>query len=338
MGSTNIATPEKRDYYKEISDTTRAQVKLAPELYRAEEQFRGKYAQLDVDIAKKISPQLMDIYESVQPRLAAMDRQTLSAQREADIGAIEELGPRAMAAMRAADPDKASLMDELNQQALSDLKLGGQLNAGEQRQLSQAARGAQAARGFGYGINDAAIESWAQLQGGTQRRRERQGFAQSMVGLSQQTQGDPFMAILGRPSNLSPTMAGGVLGQAQGFNPGQMFSPESQYAGDIYNQQWQGELAARTANAANQAAISGAMIGAVGSIGGGMAKGCWVAREVFGNENPQWLAFFDWKESKAPKWFKKLYNSFGERFAKFISNKPKLKKLIKTWMEDKING
>ena len=284
MGSTNIATPDKSDYYKEITDTTRAQVKLAPELYAAEKQFRGKYAQLDVDIAKKISPQLMDIYESVQPRLAAMDRQTLSAQREADIGAIEELGPRAMAAMRAADPDKASLMDELNQQALSDLKLGGQLNAGEQRQLSQAARGAQAARGFGYGINDAAIESWAQLQGGTQRRRERQGFAQSMVGLSQQPQGDPFMA-----------------------------------------------------NAANQAAISGAMIGAVGSIGGGMAK-CWVAREVFGNENPQWLAFFDWKETKAPKWFKKLYNSFGERFAKFISNKPKLKKLIKTWMEDKING
>ena len=337
MGSTNIAAPEKRDYYKETSDTLRAQTRLAPELYRAEEQFRGKYAQLDVDIAKKISPQLMDIYESVQPRLAAMDRQTVSAQREADIGAIEELGPRAMAAMRAADPAKASLMDELNQQALSDLKLGGQLNAGEQRQLSQSARGAQAARGFGYGINDAAIESWAQLQGGTQRKRERQGFAQSMVGMNQQVQGDPFMQILGRPSNVSPAMAGGVLGQAQGFNPGQMFSPESQYAGDIYNQQWQGELAARTANAANQAAISGAMIGAVGSIGGGMAK-CWVAREVFGSENPQWLAFFDWKETKAPKWFKKLYNSFGERFAKFISNKPKLKKLIKTWMEDKING
>jgi len=338
MGSTKIEAPEARNYAKETEDTLRAQVKLAPELYAAEEKFRGKYAQLDVDIAKRISPQLLDIYESTQPRLAAMDRQTLSDQRAADISDIERLGPRARDAMRAADPEKAALMDELNQQALSDLKLGGRLNAGEQRQLSQAARGAQAARGFGYGINDAAIESWAQLQGGTQRRRERQGFAQSMVGLSQQTQGDPFMAILGRPSNISPAMAGGVLGQAQGFNPGQMFSPESQYAGDIYNQQWQGELAARTATAANRAAISGAMIGAVGSIGGGFASKCWVAREVFGNDNPQWLAFFDWKETKAPKWFKKLYNSFGERFAKFISNKPKLKKLIKTWMEDKING
>jgi hypothetical protein len=79
------------------------------------------------------------------------------------------------------------------------------------------------------------------------------------------------------------------------------------------------------------------MIGA-GMQAFGTYKACWVAREVFGNDNPQWLEFYDWKEFKAPKWFKKLYDSFGERFAKFISNKPKLKKLIKTWMEGKING
>lgn len=272
MGSTKIEAPEARNYAKETEDTLRAQVKLAPELYAAEERFRGKYAQLDVDIAKRISPQLLDIYEQTQPRLAAMDRQTLSAQREGDISDIERLGPRARDAMRAADPEKAALMDELNQQALSDLKLGGRLNAGEQRQISQAARGAQAARGFGYGINDAAIESWAQLQGGTQRKRERQGFAQQMVGLNQQVQGDPFMQILGRPSRLSPTMSGGVLGQAQGFNPGQIFSPESQYAGDLYNQDYQGKLAARTATARNRASMWGAGIGAVGSMFGAAGK------------------------------------------------------------------
>ena len=272
MGSTKISAPKQVPYAQQMRDTLQAQVDLAPQLYGVEQQYRGKYAQLDVDIAKKITPQLLDIYESTQPRLAAMDRQTLAAQREADIGAIEELGPRAMEAMRASDPDKAALMDELNQQALSDLKLGGQLNAGEQRQLSQAARGAQAARGFGYGINDAAIESWAQLQGGTQRKRERQGFAQQMVGLNQQVQGDPFMQILGRPSRLSPTMSGGVLGQAQGFNPGQIFSPESQYAGDLYNQDYQGKLAARTATARNRASMWGAGIGAVGSMFGAAGK------------------------------------------------------------------
>ena len=341
---TKIAAPEARNYGNEMRDTLQSQIDLAPQLYGAEKQFRGKYAQLDMDIAKQMTPQLLDLYETSQRRLGTMDREQLDLQREGDISAIEKYGGRAREALDAANPEQAALLKELNAQALGDLKLGGQLNAGEQRQISQAARGAQSARGFGYGINDAAIESWAQLQGGSQKRQQRQGFAQSMVGMNKSTAADPFMAILGRPSSMNPTMSGGVVGQAGGFNPGAMFSPESQYAGDIYNQNYQGQLAARTATAKNKAAMWGAGMSAVGSIvGGGMGDGgffnkCWVAREVFGNDNPQWLAFFDWKETKAPKWFKKLYDSFGERFAKFISNKPKLKKLIKTWMEDKING
>ena len=48
----DVEAPPARDYEKEIFATTRAQVKLAPELYAAEKQFRGKYAQLDVDIAR----------------------------------------------------------------------------------------------------------------------------------------------------------------------------------------------------------------------------------------------------------------------------------------------
>jgi len=340
---TKIKAPKARDYEKEIFATTRAQIELAPELYAAEAQYRPLYSQLDVDIAKNITPQMLDIYESAQPRLAAMDRQTLAAQRESDIESIEQLGGRARSALEAANPEQAALMAELNRQAQTGLEAGGQLSAWERREIQQSARSGQAARGMGYGVGDAAIESLAQLQGASARRQQRQGFAQSMVGLNKATSADPFMAILGRPSSVSPAMAGGVLGQAQGFNAGAMFSPESQYAGDIYNQNYQGELAARTASARNRASLIGAGLGAAGSIfGGGFAKGgawgCWVAREVFGNDNPQWMAFYDWKESKAPKWFKKLYDSFGERFAKFISDKPKLKKLIKTWMEDKINA
>ena len=196
---------------------------------------------------------------------------------------LKNYGGRAREALDAANPEQAALLQELNQQALSDLRLGGQLNAGEQRQLSQAARGAQAARGFGYGINAAAIESWAQLQGSEQKRRQRQGFAQSMVGMNKATAADPFMAILGRPSSMNPMMAGGVVGQAGGFNPGAMFSPESQYAGDIYNQNWQGELAARTASASNRASMIGAGLGAVGSVfGGALTSGKGIKKSIFG--------------------------------------------------------
>ena len=282
MGTT-VKAPPPRDYGKETRATLQAQIDLAPQLYGAEEKFRGKFAQLDMDIAQQITPQLLDLYETSQTRLGAMDREQLDLQRGSDIAAIEKYGGRAREALDAANPEQAALLQELNQQALSDLRLGGQLNAGEQRQLSQAARGAQAARGFGYGINDAAIESWAQLQGSEQKRRQRQGFAQSMVGMNKATAADPFMAILGRPSSMNPMMAGGVVGQAGGFNPGAMFSPESQYAGDIYNQNWQGELAARTATASNRASMIGAGLGAVGSVfGGALTSGKGIKKSIFG--------------------------------------------------------
>ena len=284
---TKIKAPPARDYARETYDTLQTQINLAPDLYAAEEKFRGKYAQLDLDIAKQLAPDLLNLYETSQRRLGALDRETLAAQREADISAIEDYGTRAMqgyrAAADAANPEQAALMAELNKQALSDLQLGGQLNVSEQRDLQQAARGAQAARGFGYGINDAAIESWAQMQGSDQRRRQRQGFAQSMAGLNQANSVDPFMAILGRPSSMTPAMTGSFVGQAQGFNPGAMFSPESQYAADIYNQNYQGQLAARTATAKNRASMIGAGIGAFGKMtGSSVAAGKGMFGGLFG--------------------------------------------------------
>ena len=66
--------------------------------------------------------------------------------------------------------------------------------------------------------------------------------------------------------------------------------------------------------------------------------GCWVAREVFGNDNPKWLLFYHWKETQAPCWFKDLYNKHGEAFAEWISDKPRIKSMIRWWMESRINS
>ena len=68
------------------------------------------------------------------------------------------------------------------------------------------------------------------------------------------------------------------------------------------------------------------------------AFGCWVAREVFGNDNPKWLLFYHWKETQAPCWFKDLYNKHGEAFAEWISDKPRIKSMIRWWMESRINS
>ena len=92
---TRVKAPKPRSYAQETKESLQAQVDLADDLYAAEAEFRPKYSQLDVDIAKSTTPQLLDLYETTQDRLGEMDRRNLAAQREGDIEAIERLGGRA---------------------------------------------------------------------------------------------------------------------------------------------------------------------------------------------------------------------------------------------------
>jgi len=81
------------------------------------------------------------------------------------------------------------------------------------------------------------------------------------------------------------------------------------------------------------------LLGGLGSLASGLGamgvKFCWVAREAYGPENPKWLSFRTWMFAEAPDWLFNLYGKYGERFAKFISNKPKVKSVIR-WMMDKV--
>ena len=92
------------------------------------------------------------------------------------------------------------------------------------------------------------------------------------------------------------------------------------------------------ANAAASGAMIGGLASGLGALGGGFASRppCWVAREVYGIENPQWLEFRYWLLNESPIWFRNLYLKYGERVAKFISNKPRIKSTIRKWMNTKI--
>ena len=63
---------------------------------------------------------------------------------------------------------------------------------------------------------------------------------------------------------------------------------------------------------------------------------CWVAREVYGENDRSWMNFKSWMFCCSPGWFFRLYGKYGERFAKFISDKPMLKTIIRKWMDTKI--
>jgi hypothetical protein len=60
---------------------------------------------------------------------------------------------------------------------------------------------------------------------------------------------------------------------------------------------------------------------------------CWVAREVYGVENPKWKQFRHWLFTSAPVWFAKAYLRFGRRFARLISSKTLLKNCVRFGMD-----
>jgi hypothetical protein len=162
---------------------------------------------------------------------------------------------------------------------------------------------------------------------------------------------DPFQAVLGRGGGGSLQAGQSVFGQAgYGLNSApQYLNPESGL-GYIQNQ---ATNAANMYNAqvAADATKSAGLMSGLGSLGGGLLGGagaaasggatllggfCWVAREVYGEHNPAWLLFRKWMLNDSPSLFRKAYIKYGERFANFISDKPRLKARIRKWMDSKI--
>ena len=159
--------------------------------------------------------------------------------------------------------------------------------------------------------------------------------------LENQGQLDPFQAILGRSGGGSLQAGQSVFGQAgYGLNSGPAYLNPESGLGYIQNQATNAANmygAQVTADATKTAGIYSGIGSALGGLGGGMiAKYCWVAREVYGEHNPAWKMFRMWMFLESPTWFFKLYKNYGERFANFIADKPRLKAVIRKWMDSKI--
>jgi hypothetical protein len=275
MGST-IEAPPARNYGQETRDTLRAQLDLAPEVYQAEAQYRPKYAALNIDTMRTAllgadgkGGGLLDTYEKdIATALSRVQSADRDARITGEMSAIETYAPRITRSLREASGN-APLLDEMQAQAMEGLKAGAGLDASLAGEVEQGVRSAQSARGFGFGAPDAVAEAFARGSRGLQLRQQRRADAAGVVALNQATAADPFMAILGRPSQ-TLGMIPGVAGQAAGANQGALFNPESGYASDVFNSNFNAAQARAIGNANNEAAITGAAIGAAGSAMGSM--------------------------------------------------------------------
>ena len=77
--------------------------------------------------------------------------------------------------------------------------------------------------------------------------------------------------------------------------------------------------------------MGGGGMGGMG--GGGMGGFCWVAREVYGADDPRWLAFRHWLLSSAPGWLRETYRVHGPEFAHWIHDKPAVKAVLRFLMD-----
>jgi hypothetical protein len=262
----SVEAPAPRDYGKETAETLRAQLDLAPEKYAAEAKYAPQYQALQLGLLKSATPELLQLYkEQIAPTMGEVEAAARSRSRAGDIADIERLGPQARAAIKAASPEQAALADTLTAQAQSGLAAGSRLTPEQQRMVEQQTRSGLAARGLAQGPSGALQEAVRSQMAGAGLQQQRQQQAMGALGASQGVYGDVFQQVLGRPSQAFGASQG-FIGQAQGFNPGQLFNPESQYAANLIGGNQQAQLAARTASAANTTALIGAGMSAASSL------------------------------------------------------------------------
>lgn len=206
---------------------------------------------------------LLDIYfQDASPTAAAADRAASTAQREQDIADVTRLGAGAVDAFRSANPQQKALMDALNASAMEGLGAGRNLPPGMRRQVEQNIRGAQGARGFGFGMNDAMTEALGTTDAAERYYQGNFQRAQGMAGLNAATMGDPFQLVTGRASGANAGM--GLLGMG---NQNAMGTTGNIYGGasNILDFNANSQRDAAVASANNSAALAGAGISAAGN-------------------------------------------------------------------------
>jgi len=60
---------------------------------------------------------------------------------------------------------------------------------------------------------------------------------------------------------------------------------------------------------------------------------CWVARAVYGADNPAWLEFRAWLLGRAPAWLRSVYIAYGPRIAPVVARSRWLKAVLRPLMD-----
>jgi len=281
MGSTNVEAPPPRDYYKEMQDTIRAQIDMAPLLLENERKLVPQWQKLQYEQMMGQANNLQSFYGEVMDPFAKLAGRYATSMGE---NAMKPLGVATRNAYESALGGGQNLQNLMRSQAMNELNSGYELTPEMQRQAQQMARAGASARGLSGTNMGIASEILGGYNMGMQRADRARQFAttvlgndMSIAGNAYNQYGSPMMA--GMMQGFSPTgIAGNALGMNQNLGP-QYLQPESQYASNIYQGNYNGQLQANVATAQNNASLWGGAMSAVGSAIGGFGRG----GSLFGN-------------------------------------------------------
>jgi hypothetical protein len=325
-----MATTDTNQYLGEMQGALNAQGNILPQQAGLQARLSPMMTQAQLGGYGQYVTGLLGQYGELNQPTQKFQTQYAGQQ----LGMLGNLGQQATgAAIGSLDATTRGIYSTFGNQALSDLQYGSSLSAQETEQAQQAARAAAQSRGLQFSRQGGDLEILNTYNMGQKRLKERQATALQAYGLGQQQQAYGAQTYLTPSYNASqPFGLAGMYGQGMaGYGSlGQGFlTPESQYLANIRANRIQQE----NADAAAAAQKSAGLASGLGAIAGALITKCWVAREVYGADNAKWVFFRDWLESDAPSWLDELYEQEGERFAKFISDKPLLKNIVRKAMD-----
>lgn len=179
-------------------------------------------AQLAIDLQRLYTPTALrnqlGIMNTYMPLYVDMLANAASRERQATLTDIERLTPQVNRIDTAArGPVNQAMYDELQRQTLEGLDAGATLTEQESRDVQQAQRSAEQARGVSGGSGSANREAVEMSLAGSERQQQRQRQASSFLALDNALRTDPFVAVGGMA--LPATQASTTLVTNPGISP-----------------------------------------------------------------------------------------------------------------------
>jgi hypothetical protein len=353
----------------QLAQQSMARSLQAPQLTAYEQQVGGPQMRSGLN---RINQGIVNQYVNTMPGmedyanfLAESSRQELMAgksltpeeQRAADQAARSAFAARGTAlgnqAIGAEILNRSQVAQQRYQERLANAqRAAGQIQAIYQPALAEATQRQQAGLQYGLNAQQQAFQQalargqaeQGRLQAATAIQAGQAQLGAGALGQLQAAQAPVLQAFYKQPILQGQVGASQNMGMQMQQQAGpQYFNPESQTGMSsifgAYNAQTQLAAAQAQANAGKQAGMMG-MIGSLGGAGIGALGNifaCWVAREVYGAENPKWLQFRHWMLNEADPTLREAYLEHGPQIASFISDKPELKSMIRSWMDSKIS-